>query len=712
MAQITMHAADGIAYTRDIRISIVRMFSNSLCPLMCLACPPNQIEFAENRTFNQLHALLAETPEQNRPPSSAEPDESRLARVAGMLDICLTDPEQGLDFIRPLQAFLVDPMPAVTALALRAIAVLCRDECLDFDAALRIVSKKGKVAHTGSAVAAAGTGGYKWGDARVMAALAKLCGSGAEAAAAATAAEVEDSDEDRSDAEHEWGMGAAVETLLGLNLRSHPDVSVRVAVYRALENHLPALLLAEVAEETGGDAVALAPRVRAFVAGALAIEPALCARASLNKAAGVILAAESVEPATWVPLKHRSRGADRGDAGDDLARGPAEGRTGPSNRLLAVLPTADDVLQTFRLDVSSSPGLAGAALWSYPSASVIPSAAAEGGAARSMTAQARRDGMVVDLAELLAAEGGGVGGLGVCPWQRASIPLGVQRYVTRLLAACFAAEASSPETNGDVEVAAATIEACRKSIEGLRGVPSSLIALALASLANCVPASFAHVKTELADQAISRLRAQTTSEATSAQSVLSGDEIIPMCAAMTVRTLPESGAEKVMDALQEIQDFAARVSGTFGSRDRIGEVAQATVIPNDALSFWSVAALGVASEWACSCPRSPTARRVLLYSARHLLGGLAREVESDVVGGIAEAWFGEAADMNAAPRVDGVVEWGNVDLGRVSGHGEDIGGIGTPATADGLRCMALFMGLSSVVPGLRSTEMHAELLQV
>lgn len=698
---------------------ITRIFSNSLCPLMYLACPPNQNRVhRKNRTFNQLHALLAETPERNRPPSPEEPDESRLARAAGMLDVCSTDPEQGLDFVRPLQALLADPMPAVTAIALRAIAALCRGDCLDFDAALRIVSKKGKVAHTGGAMAAVAAGGHEWGDARVMAALAEFCGAGAEAAAAAAAAEAEDSDsdEDGSDTQREWGMGAAVEILLGLNLRSHPDVSVRAAVYRALGTHLPALLLAEGAEEAGGNAVALAPRVRAFVAEALAIESALGARVRLESAAGVILAAESVEPTTWVPLKRGPRGADRGDGGGGGGGGgSAEGRTGSSNRLLAALPAPDDVLQTFRLDVSASPGLAGAALWSYPSTAVTSLSTAEGGEAGSMAAaRARRDEMVADLAEFLAAEGAGVGGLGICPWQRASMPLGVQRYVTRLLAACFAAEASSPGTTGGAEVAGAAIEACRKAIEGVRGAPSALTALALASLANCVPASFTHVKTEEADQAVGRLRAQSTSEASSAQSVLSGDEIFPMCAAMAVRTLPESGAEKVMDALQEIQAFGARLAGAFASRDRIGGAADTAIIPNDALYFWSVAAVGVASEWTCSCPRAPTARRIVSYAARHLLGDLAREIGSDIVGAVAETWFGEATDMDAGSRADAdcVVEWSDLDVGSGGSQGGNIGGVGTPATARGSKCLALFMGLSSLIPGLRSTEMHTELLQV
>lgn len=660
-----------------------------------------------------LHTLLAEIPEQHLPPCPAEPDESRLCRAAGMLDVCLADPEQGLDFVRPVQAFLSDPMPAVTALALRAIAALCRGDCLDFDAALRIVCKKGKVAHTGSAMATRTTapeGECIWGDARVMAALAELCGAGAEAAAAVAAAEAEDSDEDESEGEEEWAMGAAVETLLGSNIRSHPDVSVRTAVYAALGAHLSALLRAEGVEEDGGNAGVVASRVRAFVADALAVEPALGARASLESAAGAILVAEGLEPTTWIPLKCRPRGNDKADDGDSSGGGSGQAKehTGPPSRLSAALPDPDTVLQTFRSDSSSLPGLAGAVLWSYPAASDTSSSTPE--SAESRKGIARREQMAADLAELLAAEGAGGGGLGVCPWQRAALPLGVQRYVARFFAACFAAESSG---TSDLEVVGAAVKACERAIKGLRGVPSALISLALASLANCIPASFAHVKQAEANKAIDRLRAGTVEGTTSAsasgvtnsQSAFTGDEFIPLCAAVAVRTLPEAEGEQVMEALQEIHAFGARVGAHGGGGGR------KAAIPNDALSFWSVVALGVASEWACFCPSATEAKKVISYAAQHLLSELARETGSALVGAIAETWFGEVDGTGTNLRGDGAIEWPDLDVG-IARIGGGVAGVETPATSSGSKFLALFMGLSSVLPGLRSTGMHTELLQV
>lgn len=629
-----------------------------------------------------------------------------------MLDICVADPDQGLEFIRPLQAFLADPMPAVTALALRAIAALCRGDCLDFDAALRIISKKGKVAHMGTPMdAATAAHGYEWGDARVMAALAELCGAGAEAVAAAETDERDGEDEEASDVEGEWAMGKAVETLLRPSLRSHRDVSVRAAVYAALHAHLPALLRAESEAEAEDESSILARKLRAFLAVAMVRETGLAARANLERATAAVLSVESMNPSTWIPPK-RTRGADRGGS----SGGGTLARTSLSNRFLAALPGPEYVLERFRGDDSSSPGLAGAALWSCPSVSATPPSTGKD-VSWSIAAKARRDEMIADLGELLAAEGAGGGGLGICPWQRAAMPLGVQRYVRRLLAACLAAEPPSERGRGEVESAA--IETCRKAIEGLRAVPSALIAVALASLVSCIPPSFAHVVAEEADRAISRFRdlagigsaATLTGGVTNAQSVLSGDEIIPMCAAMVLRALPETAAERVLDTLQEMEAFDARTTGAKRS-PLAGAEASNSATFNDALSYWSAAAVGVASEWASRIPSAQQARYVVSRAARHLLCSLAREVESFIVGAAAEAWFRVAEESDAIETPDVVVEWTDFDVSGSCGQGKAAPGIGTPATTKGSRCLALFVGLSSVLPGLRATGMHRELVQV
>lgn len=713
---------------------------------------PLSFTFASStfRTFNQLKDLLAETPVDNRPPHPAEAEESRVCRAAGMLEVCSSDPELGLEFIRPLQAFLADPMNAVTALALRAIAALCQGDCLDFDAALRIVSKKGKVAHTGSAMAgnvSAGDDASNWGDARVMAALAELCGAGAEAAAAAAAEAEEESDEESEGGSDGggWGMGKAVETLLRSALRNHPDASVRTTVYAALRAHLPALLRAET-EQQEEDAVILAPRVREFLSKAMAHEPGVEARSSLESAVGVVLAAESMEPSTWIPLKP----AGAGKRGGRRSVGETE-RTGPSNRLLAVLPSPDVVLQAFHSDVSSSPGLAGAALWSYPpvppaSLSTVP------GATGSAAARARnkRKEMVDDLAELLTSEGAG-GGLGVCLWQRVAMPLGVQRYVKRLLAACLAAESESSmvggggdgdgdgsdAVNGGVEVERAAIKTCREEIEGLRGVPSSLVALAAASLASCVPRSFAHITAEEADRAVDRLRTPAVENTAAggisdSGTVMSGDGILSLCAAISVRALPDTASAKVAEAMDATKKFSLRASGrgldAAGGDGDDGNVALLndtggsahTTIPNDALAFWSVVSIGVASEWACRNPSVPEAKSIVSFAARLLLQSLAQAVGSEQTSVLAATWFATAADTRNAKGRGGVqrqdkimVEWDNLDVGNATTIGDvGVDGVGLPGTATGSRCLACFVGLSSTLPGLRATGMHKELVQV
>lgn len=644
-----------------------------------------------------------------------------------MLNVCSSEPELALDFVRSLQACLGDAMSAVAALALRAISALCRFDCLDFDAALRIVSKKGKVAHTGAF--ASGTeieAEGDWGDELVMEALAELCGAGAEAAAAAREEDDEavgenDRSEGGSESEEEpsWGMGKAVDTLLSPSLRCHPNEKVRAGVYTALCAHLPDLLKAERLEEAG-DATTVAPRVRSFVWDSLVGERSPLARESLESAASVVLADESAEPSTWVPA--RRAGSSKGGAA--LGGGGSE-RVGPSNRLLATLPTPETVLQTFRFDASSSRGLAGAVLWCYPPAHA---AASVRSSAKRVSAQAQRDEMISDLAHLLSAEGAGEG-LGVCPWQRMAVPLGVQRYVKRLLAACIAAESDLIQggDSGFGEAAAdaerSAVMTCRRAIKDLRGVSRRLVALCSASLVSLIPNSLSHLALEEADNALDQLRASGAEKSGPAMMTpasrgiidsgtsLPGDELIPLCAALATRALSMSAGSNVVEALSTIQAFARDVAEVdqVEGKDPVGDGARAIAVSNDGVLFWSTMSVGIASEWACRNPVAPEAQAVVVSGARYLLEGLGYALGSEHLMSLAEQTFG--APMRPGTQAPPVASWREINVGCFA-VSSDTKSAGRPTTSTGSRCLAIFAGLSCVLPGLSVTGMHRELLQV
>lgn len=603
-----------------------------------------------------------------------------------MLDVCSTEPELGLECVRSLQSLLSDSLAAVTALALKAIAALCRGDCLDFHAALRIVSKKGKVSHMGR-----DGGEDEWGDHRVMQGLAQLCGAGAEAVTIAAAED--DSDVSDEDDTARWNMADAIEILVSERVRSHPHEEVRAAAYAALGAHLPALLRATTGQSMQEDAVFLASRLREFLAHALSTDRSLIARSSLEKAASIVLAEESVDPSTWV--RSERTGTTRGR--HEKAKSE---RTGPSKRLLMTLPEPESILQTFRRDNSFCAGLAGAVLWSYPVKAVT-------------TAErvARRDAMVRDLGELLAAEGR-AGGLALCPWQRAATPLGVQRYVARLLAACFAAEsprAAVSERRAATDVALAAVESCRRGIETLRGVPRGLIALATASVACCVPASFAHVVEDEVDRAVNQLRVSLGS---GKQAPLDGEELYPLCAAMAVRALPESASAKMLSAVEVIAAFQSTVGG---QEDAAGVSASApagdTVASNEAQTFWSCVAIGVASEWSAQHSRAPDAKRTVVHAVRRLLTGVARATRSDQIHHIAGAMFSDDCKLNTSAGQAEVIDWNSLDVGQGIGSG-NAPEVGVPTTRHGSACLALFLGLSSTLPGLRATGLQTQLLQV
>lgn len=604
----------------------------------------------------------------------------------------MDEPELGLEFVRPIQGLLADPSPSVVALSVRAIAALIRMDCLDFTAALRIVTKKGKVAHTG------GEADEDFGNPLVVGSLAEVCGAGAEAATMA-AAETESSEEESeegSEGEHEsqWGMANAVEILLDRKIGSHPDESVRKTVYSSLAAHLPALLKAETGQEAHEDAAVLAPRVRAFLGEAMSVDPSLLARSSLHNAAKIILIAESTDPSTWMASSGRAAAAPgiRGAHGKE--------QSGPSNRLLAALPRPELVREAFHRDGSSFPGLAGAALWSYPAR------------ATDMTAAARRDAMARDLVELLAGEGAGFG-LAPCPWQRAVTPLGIQRFVRHFFAACLAAELTglAGDGNGTPEMAAA-VKVCRSAIHGTQGIPQGLVAVAMASLVTCVPASCAHVAVEEISRALRRLRDSTSGDA---HTLLDGEELFPLAAAMVTRALPAEAEAQATEAVEAI----AKVYDDIGASPQApvagGDDEEIMSLDETQVSFWSCVAVGVASEWSVRHPTAPEASGIVSHSAQRLIVGLANTVGSDHIASIADACFGSGArPRNLEGQHPDIVEWVNIDVGSIllRRGGRSQTGLGIPRTARGSRCLSLFLGLCSVPAGLRATGLHRELLQV
>ena len=607
-----------------------------------------------------------------------------MCRAAGMLDVCTDEPELGLECVRPLQALLADPSATVVALALRAIAALIRADCLDFDVALRIVTKKGKVAHTGR------DAGKDLGDPLVVEGLIELCGSGAEAAASASAAESSgDSEEDLDGSRGcQWGMSKAVEILLERNVGCYPDEAVRRAAYGALAAHLPALLRAETGQEADEDAVVLAPRVRTFLGEAISADLSLLARSSLQDAAKIVLIAESVDPSTWRTSSGRAETA-RGARSDK-----GKHQSGPSNRLLAALPQPEVVLEAFVRGDFSCAGLAGAALWSYP-------------ARAAEMAAARRDAMARDLLDILPAEGTRAG-LAPCPWQKAVTPMGIQRFVRRLFAACLAAESGQAGDGLSPDVVTA-VDACRSVIRDIRGVPQGLVEVAVASLATCVPASSAHVVVEEAHRALRRLRNG------GAYTVLESEELFSLAAAMVARALPAEAARlqaEAADALEAIVSVNVNEAGAN---------ADAPVVDDDILarggataSFWSWVGIGVVSEWSIRHPTAPEARRTVSRGARRLLAGLATAVGSNHVASIAKALFyrNEVDSANGEDRVPEMVEWDSIDLSSIQLLRGEKSQLGLPTTARGSRCLALFLGLCSIPAGLRATGLHKELLQV
>ncbi|CAM9721989.1 unnamed protein product, partial [Discosporangium mesarthrocarpum] len=654
-----------------------------------------------------------------------ESDEVRLARAASMLDVCLLDPELGLELVRPLQSLLSDRLPAVVALALQGIAALCRGDCLDFSAALRIVTKKGRVSHTGPL-----------GHPLVMGALATLCGAGAQSSAAS--GEVSSGDDEESEGgkdEDTWAMGPALELLLGPGMCGHPAPSVRSAAFRALAAHVPGLLVAEASEEGGGSestATRVAQSLRTFLAGALTSEVSPEVEPALQAAARAVLEVECQDPLSWAPTAGRGQGARGGS--DWRAR---EGGK-PSRRLLTALPTPASALQAFQQDISPCPGLAGAVLWSHDYGAAAPAVGV-------------RDSMLQDLRELLMEEDPGYWP-GACPWQRLIMPLGLQGYVASLVGVFIAAEKGKTATTtatvvgagaragggagggggggGAAEAQVTGIQACRQAIKGLRGVSPALVDLSLSCLTSCVSPAFAHIASEEMERMMARSwkaglgGAGGLGSGRGAGTAPEGLNLLSI--ALSARALPESGAVAVSETMYAL--MAASKSAT-GAVVAAGVATAAAGAEGDTATtweaFWAAASVGVASEWAFRNPEAAGARALLSRAALHLLSELGAVVGSGHFSAVAlRCLEGKEGESRS-----GLVKWDQIKLAGGGGNrtgdraragtgalgqpmAERLGGLGDPSTPEGLRCLGLHFGLKSVMPGLRAAGMHRELLQV
>ena len=76
--------------------------------------------------------------------SRVQPSDSpavRLARASCLLTVCSHAPEQGVRLVRVIQTLLADALPGVVALCLRALAALCREDCLDVYATMSVVRR-------------------------------------------------------------------------------------------------------------------------------------------------------------------------------------------------------------------------------------------------------------------------------------------------------------------------------------------------------------------------------------------------------------------------------------------------------------------------------------------------------------------------------------------------------------------------------------------
>lgn len=275
---------------------------------------------ANSRTLTKLRHLLLEGST-----LGDEVDEYRLSRIQGIGEVISENPEAGSEFIGVVQTYLTDPLPAVVALAVDCITFLCTADCLDYLAAVRILSKKGRLAHRDHPM--------------VMANLADLYGAAAYVFDCSPAAppsetlpeegggsEVEEPQEEVVEEEEarprlsDKHLLVLSDNLWVLSL-SKGQPEVRARAYRALGGFAAALL---ASEEEG-----VAEGLRSRLLAALREEREAAAREGLQELVTHVLRIESQDAATWGRAL--------------LKTGQQDTAAKPSRKTMKSLPTAAEV---------------------------------------------------------------------------------------------------------------------------------------------------------------------------------------------------------------------------------------------------------------------------------------------------------------------------------------------------------------------------------
>jgi hypothetical protein len=93
----------------------------------------------DTRVYPQLEAMLHQTKE-----DGDENDEAQLVRMATILALCDKDPETGVEWIVEIQSFLEADCVSMVAMAVRAVALLCIADCLDYGTTVKMFIAKVK----------------------------------------------------------------------------------------------------------------------------------------------------------------------------------------------------------------------------------------------------------------------------------------------------------------------------------------------------------------------------------------------------------------------------------------------------------------------------------------------------------------------------------------------------------------------------------------
>ncbi|CAM9569860.1 unnamed protein product [Chrysoparadoxa australica] len=494
--------------------------------------------------------------------------EVRLAKASAMLCVCRSDPNQGLELVPHLQIGLVDEDSGVVALAIEAIAELCACDAMDFATSCRVVLKK---------IGPEPGEGY---DELVCLALASLYGAGAGAALLEDEEE-EDEEEQRG---HSPGLDQALrsglERLAGL--LGNESLLVRQACHSALCNY--ALLLVSL-QEQGSEVEEDLARVRDHLLVAVRTGEAgdMC-----EEALTALVLQECRDPSIW-------KGQPRG-----LAQSSGSS-SAPSSRLLAALPTAQWLVDSYHQG-TSSPGLAGALLWTY-----------KGGEG---TVQERLAAMLRLVRGLLEDEEGAASG--PQPWQGQS-PLGVQRFVSRCMELCLQLAREEGEPDPEGRASTRCLELLQEACCG-----SPLWSLVHASWAAALPDTR---KCEAC--AVIEAQLQELGDGNA-----DGQVMLPICIAVIAKGLPQAHAH-------EVKRVGAALSELLLACGQMGVAAESRW-------YWLALSLGVLTDWCSLHPTHPLSKTLAKTMAKTLLKALANRMKTQALADLTAEMFGAADEWGGA----------------------------------------------------------------